>query len=392
MELARRSSLDGLGILDTPPEERFDRITRLARLSFDMMLSTFTLIDRDRAWIKSSAGIGRGQSPRADSFCTHTVVSDQPIVVADATMDPRFATLPAVLGPLGIRFYAGFPVHDSRGTAIGTLCLYDNRPRTLDDAGLAVMAELVSWVESELAAADETDQIRTVRNSPLRRKPPVIPGFDAAAFCLSTGGATADYFDHQRLGDVHAFALAAIVGEAAGAGTFMGSVREALDAENRALAAGRLALPGALGEVVTSVNGQLLDDLFSSESSMTGFFGWADPETGTIRYVHAGHGLCVVVRADGTAEHLRTVDLPLGVTDGWSWTEHSVTLGPGDDLVCFSDGVVNLMGGARDAIPAISQLVEDADDPHQVVDDVKRLAAAGARLDDVTVLALRRTA
>ncbi|MET0929679.1 MAG: GAF domain-containing SpoIIE family protein phosphatase [Aeromicrobium sp.] len=392
MELARRASLDGLRILDTPPEERYDRITRLARLNFDMMLSTFTLIDRDRAWTKSAAGASRSESPREASFCTHTVLDDAPIVVADVTMDHRFADLPAVRGPLGIRFYAGFPVHDSHGTAIGTLCLYDDRPRTLDQAGLAVMTELTSWVETELVAPEESDQPRAVRLAPVRLDAPEIPGFDAAAFCHSTTGHDGDYFDHQRQGNVHAFAVAGIIGKGSATGTFMATARQALHAENRALASGRLGRTGDLGEVLTTVNSLLLDDLSSSASFMTGFFGWADPDSGTIRYVDAGHGLSVVVRADGSAEHLHTTDLPLGVTNAWRWTEHSVILRPGDDLVCFSGGLVKLLGGPLQAIPAISQLVEDADDPRQVVDDVKRLAATTTHQDDVTVLALRRTA
>ena len=302
--------------------------------------------------------------------------------------------MPAVTGPLGIRFYAGFPVHDAEGTAVGTLCLYDTRPRTLDSIGLSVMAELTGWVETELNAPDESDQPRAVRNAPLRRGAPQISGYDAAAFCHAASGSARDYFDHQRHGDIHTFAVAAVVGKSARPGALMASVREALHSSNRALVGERLHQPNSLGEMLTMVNGLLLDDLSSSASFMTGFFGWMDPSSGTIRYVDAGHGLTVVVRADGSAEHLPATDLPLGVTDSWRWTEHSITLHPGDDLVCFSDGVVSLMGGTVDAIPAISQLIEDADDPHRVVDDVRRLATAvaGPSTHDVTVLAIRRTA
>ena len=392
VELARRTSLDALGVLDTPPEERYDRITRLARLSFDVLMSTVTLIDRDRAWAKSSAGHDRMESPREESFCTHTVSDDEPIIVSDVTTDERFSTLPAVTGPLGIRFYAGFPVHDAEGTAVGTLCLYDTRPRTLDPVGIAVMMELTSWVETELNSPDDSTVPRTVRDTPLRRDAPTISGFDAAAFCHSTSGRAGDYFDHQSLGDVHAFAVAAVLGRTSTTGTLMATVREALHSANRSLAAGELARPGSLGEALTSVNGALLDDLSSSASVMTGFFGWAEPSSGTIRYVDAGHGLTVVVRADGTAEHLPATDLPIGITDAWRWTEHSVTLEPGDDLVCFSDGLVNLLGGSLDAIPAISQLVEDAEDPRHVVDGVRRLASEGPLQHDITVLAIRRTA
>jgi sigma-B regulation protein RsbU (phosphoserine phosphatase) len=391
-EVARRKSLDALGVLDTPSEERFDRITRLARLTFDVMLSTVTLIDRDRAWFKSCAGGDYSEAPRETTFCARAVLEDVPTIVPDATKDARFSTLAAVVGPPGIRFYAGFPVRDSHGTTIGTLCLYDTRPRTLDDTGLAIMTELTSWVESELISSDEIERARSIQQSLLPRHAPQIPGYDAAAFCQPATSVAGDFFDHQRHGDAHAFAVADVMGKGSGAAMIMASVRAVLRSENRALAAGRFGPDGNLGQVLTEVNSLVLDDLSSSGSFVTGFFGWADPVAGTIRYVDAGHGLSVIVRADGSAEHLRTSDLPLGVTDAWRWTEQSITLGPGDDFVCFSDGLLDLLGGTLDAIPAIAQLVEDANGPRQVVESVRRLACAGPLPDDITVLAIRRSA
>ncbi|MET0448919.1 MAG: GAF domain-containing SpoIIE family protein phosphatase, partial [Aeromicrobium sp.] len=322
--------------------------------------------------------------------CAQTVLIDAPVIVSDATLDDRFSTLPAVLGPPGIRFYAGFPIHDGHGTAIGTLCLYDIHPRDLDDTGLAIMAELTAWVESELIASDETERARSIQQSLLPRHAPDIPGYDASAFCQPATSVAGDFFDYQRHGDAHAFAVADVMGKGSGAAMIMASVRAVLRSENRALAAGRFGPGGTLGQVLTEVNSLMLDDLSSTNSFVTGFFGWADPVTGTIRYVDAGHGLSIVMRADGTAEHLRTTDLPLGITDAWRWTEQQVTLHPGDDLVCFSDGLLDLMGGTLDAIPSIVQLIEDADGPRQVMDSVRRLAAAGPLPDDITVLAIRR--
>jgi sigma-B regulation protein RsbU (phosphoserine phosphatase) len=388
----RRRSLDTIGVLETPAEERYDRITRLARLTFDVMLSTITLVDHERAWIKSIAGGERSESPLDDSFCAHTLLADSPVVVSDVTLDERFAELPAVTGTLGIRFYAGFPVHDRHGIAIGTLCLYDSRPRILDDAGLAVMADLTAWVEAELVAPAVPERTLRLNGGPVPHSAPDIPGYDTAVFCHSArGDAVGALYDHQRQGDVHAFAVADLVGTGTGGARFMATAKEVLQAQNRSLASGGLARPGTLADVLTALNDRLLDGLSSNTSFMTGFFGWADPVTGTIRYVDAGHGLGVVVRADGTAEPLRTIDLALGVTDDWRWTEQQVVLEPGDDLVCFNRGLVTLLGGLRHAVPAIAQLVEDADDPRRVVNLVRRLAAEGLPTD-VTVLAVRRTA
>jgi serine phosphatase RsbU (regulator of sigma subunit) len=222
---------------------------------------------------------------------------------------------------------------------------------------------------------------------------PDIPGYDTAVFCHSARSeAGAALYHHQRHGDVHAFAVADLVGTGTDSALFMVAAEDVLQGQNRSLASGGgLNRAGTLGDVLTALNDRLLAEPSCGTSFMTGFFGWADPVTGTVRYIDAGHGLAVVVRADGTAEPLRTLDLALGVTDTWRWTEQQVVLKPGDDLVCFNRGLVTLLGGVRDAVPAIAQLVEDADDPHRVVSLVQRLAAEGLPAD-VTVLAVRRTA
>lgn len=149
-EAQRLETLGRLHLLDTPPEERFDRITRLATALFQMPIALLTLIDRDRQWFKSSCGFDIRESPRDESFCAHAVVSRELLVVPDALRDDRFADHPAVLGSPRVRFYAGYPLILSDGVCVGTLCVVDTRPREFGDGDRAHLCDLAKLAASEL--------------------------------------------------------------------------------------------------------------------------------------------------------------------------------------------------------------------------------------------------
>lgn len=150
-----RQRLDGLrrlAILDTAAEERFDRITRMARNMFEVPISLVSLVDEERQWFKSRCGLDAWETLRDISFCGHAILGEGIFVVEDATRDPRFADNPLVLGPPHIRFYAGSPLHIVGGYKVGTLCLIDRRPRQLDERERALLTDLAGMVEHELAA------------------------------------------------------------------------------------------------------------------------------------------------------------------------------------------------------------------------------------------------
>lgn len=152
---ARRvSALRALQILDTPPEERFDRIVRLASMIFEAPISYISLVDRDRQWFKAKVGLEREGSPRNTSFCGHAILHDDALVVPDALIDRRFANNPMVTGNLGVRFYAGHPFRERNGNKIGTLCVMDTRPRKFDDRQRSILRELASLVEHEIQLVD----------------------------------------------------------------------------------------------------------------------------------------------------------------------------------------------------------------------------------------------
>jgi len=130
-EPARLTSLRALGLLDTEPEERFDRITRVATALFSVPMATITLVDERRQWFKSCQGTAGREDPRDASFCAHVVAGREPIIVVDTFKDDRFADNPLVRSGPRIRFYAGHPLTLGNGSCVGTLCLLDTRPRTL---------------------------------------------------------------------------------------------------------------------------------------------------------------------------------------------------------------------------------------------------------------------
>jgi diguanylate cyclase (GGDEF)-like protein len=155
-----------LGILDTMPEDRFDRITRLACRAFGVPIALVSLVDRERQWFKSKQGLDICETSRQVSFCAHSVVHEGSLVIPDALLDPRFADNPLVRGDPKIRFYAGQPVHGVDGSRVGTLCLIDRRPRSLVEEDLILLTDLAGMIDREfsLIARASTDELTSLAN------------------------------------------------------------------------------------------------------------------------------------------------------------------------------------------------------------------------------------
>lgn len=147
----RVAALRSLAVLDTPPEERFDRVTRLAAALFRVPVALVSLVDLNRQWFKSKVGMDFEESPRDTSFCAHAVAARSLLVIPDALADDRFRDNPIVTGAPRVRFYAGTPLHLSDGHIVGTLCILDYRPRDFSAAERGLLADLAATVESELA-------------------------------------------------------------------------------------------------------------------------------------------------------------------------------------------------------------------------------------------------
>ena len=146
----RIRALHDLGILDTPPEERFDRFTRLAAALFRVPTALVSLVDCDRQWFKSRYGLDAEETPRDRAFCAHAILDSEIFQVTDARVHPDFADNPLVTGRPYVRFYAGVPLSVNGRDRIGTLCLIDYLPRELDAAQKDLLKDLARMVEKEL--------------------------------------------------------------------------------------------------------------------------------------------------------------------------------------------------------------------------------------------------
>ena len=151
-EKERLATLKRLNILDTPLEERFERITRMVCRSLKVPISAVSLVDESRQWFKSIQGLGASETPRDVAFCAHAILEDQLLLVPDATKDERFADNPLVTNEPFIRFYAGYPLSLSKDIRVGTLCAIDRIPRELSSEDLETLYDLAKMVESELVA------------------------------------------------------------------------------------------------------------------------------------------------------------------------------------------------------------------------------------------------
>lgn len=149
-EVHRLEVLRALRILDTKPEERFDRITRVAQRLFDVPFALISLVDADRQWFKSCQGLDATETPRSISFCGHAILSEDTFVVANALDDPRFADNPLVTGAPHIRFYAGHPLKAGDGSRLGTLCIIGSKPGDFSAEMRALLADLAGIAEEEL--------------------------------------------------------------------------------------------------------------------------------------------------------------------------------------------------------------------------------------------------
>jgi phosphoribosyl 1,2-cyclic phosphodiesterase len=150
-EAERVAALRRLGILDTPPEERFDRHTRIASALFRVPIALVSLVDADRQWFKSCFGTDVCESSRETSFCAHAIAGNSNLlVVPDALQDERFRDNPLVSDGPRIRFYAGSVLHSPEGKRIGTLCILDVRPRNLSDDERRLLGDVAAAVEAEL--------------------------------------------------------------------------------------------------------------------------------------------------------------------------------------------------------------------------------------------------
>ena len=169
-EAKRLTALHHYRILDTSAETAYDDITLMASSICQTPIALMSLVDSERQWFKARVGLDTPETPRDHSFCAHTILGNELLVVEDATVDERFASSPLVTSDPHIRFYAGAPLIDRKGNALGALCVIDRKPRQMSDqqkASLKALARsIIAHLELRRVSAELVDMLadlKTVR-------------------------------------------------------------------------------------------------------------------------------------------------------------------------------------------------------------------------------------
>ena len=165
-ETVRLQGLHALKILDSVPEERFDRITRMAQRLFEVDICLVSFGASERQWFKSKQGLDASETPRAVSFCGHAICGEELLIVEDTLADSRFADNPLVTGDPCIRFYAGHPIHAPNGQRVGALCLAHAEPRRFSPKDAQTLKDLAALVDDELASSSRmhVDELTGIAN------------------------------------------------------------------------------------------------------------------------------------------------------------------------------------------------------------------------------------
>lgn len=383
-ETDRLASLHALQLLDTPKEQRFDRIVELTKSVFGVPIAYIALIDSDRQWFKSKTGMCESfsESPRDESFCGHAILQDTPLIVEDALEDARFFDNPMVTGDPGVRFYAGHPLKSKAGVNVATLCVVDTQPRSFGDEDMHKFHRLADLAEHELnmmgVIATQQEMIET-RNALVASQQALARELSEAAdyvyqFLPKREVSVADSvrIDYQfvassRLGgdllgfhdiddDHQAFWLLDVTGHGVGASLLSVSAGNAI--RSGALSADPRDPAALLGT---------LNNAFPMENNNNKFFtiwyGVYRHSTKTLRYAAAGHHPALLVEADGTRRSLGVPGLMIGVVPGTQYERQDVQVHNGSRLYLFSDGLYEVRGGAEGqllGLNGIADLIADA--------------------------------
>jgi sigma-B regulation protein RsbU (phosphoserine phosphatase) len=357
-EAARLAELHSLAILDTPAEERFNRIVRLATAMFDVPIAYIALIDSDRQWFKAKCGLTSDQTGRDVSFCGHAILGDGPLIVPDALEDERFADNPLVVGEPFVRFYAGHPLAGRNGKNVGTLCLVDRKPRTLSLPEIDMLRNLAEVAEREIGLVDvirtqkdllEARAELAVTQARLEREladaaafvrsvvpePVVSPSLTSAhrlIACSELGGDMLGALPLDDGGRHTALYLFDVSGHGVGASLLSVAVGNILRSQS---------LPGVdftrPADVLAALNASFPIDRTDGKF-FTAWYGVYDARDRTLCFASAGHHPAVLVPPTGPARELGGTGPLIGFFPDADFPEARTTVAPGSVLSLFSDG------------------------------------------------------
>ncbi len=405
----RFASLRSLGLLDTPPEERFDTITRLAVGIFGVPIAYISLVDETRQYLKSRVGLDFCESSRESSFCGHAILENEPLIIMDTLLDERFADNPQVTGKPFTRFYAGLPLRGPAGHNIATLCLMDTRPRGLSMPEIQTLKQLGQIAERELHLGDiirmQEDLLKT-KDALIESQKQVAQQLDEALAYVTSllpeetkapvkanwqflpsstlGG---DSFGFHWVDDNHfAIYLLDVCGHGVGSALLSVSAMNMLRTH---------AVPGANFLDPASVL-SALNRSFPMEAQngmyFTLWYGVLEVATGRLRYAAAGHPPAVMIRPDRTREMLGAPGLPVGCYEEAAYETSETVFEKGSHLYVFSDGIyeVRLPDNTMGTYEQFVETLHDAPAVSAVIDKVRSYQIGPAFDDDVSVLKFER--
>lgn len=380
-EATSASAVD-LELLAELDGNQFPHITEHVRPVLGVTCSAIVLVEDTTLWFCSRFGFSEGTTPREGALWDAVMATDEPFIVADLLADPRFADGPPLIGGVPVRFFASIVLRAQDGRRIGIYCGADPEPGVIDDMKVQALSAVGPHIEATLVGVQELDRAAEVQRALLPKSVPPLVGYEVAGTCVPSKAVGGDFFDWYAIEGGMAFTLADVMGKGVGAGIVAATVRATIRSTTRE--------PDVALAVEQSAE-ILAQDLSEARSFVTLFHGRLRASDGWIRYVDAGHGLSVVVDADGGSRRLSTTDLPLGSGFDAGWRGRELTLEEGSTLVVFSDGVLDLYTGGLDAADRVAEIVRASSSASEIVAEIERLARRDAAPDDVTVVAIRRS-
>lgn len=383
-EWKRLEDVSRTRLVDTPPEERFDRITRLAQSLFGVSSASIALITENRQFLKSFVGPLSRESDRESAFCNETIKAPNTMVVENAGIDDRFRLNPLVTGSPHIKFYAGHPLTGPGGTHVGTFCISDQAPRKFGAEQQKILEDLTAIIQREMNLSWDIDTGARAQRALQPAIPPAPAGYSLGTCYYPASGVSGDFYEFGTTAAGHfRVTVGDAMGKGIGPGLVAGTVRSTF------AHTGWEAEPSRIFEMVAE---NLDETLARIGSFATVFHAVIDPGTGSGRYADAGQGLSHILRADKTLERLAPTGPPLGLMPGQSWDSRTFELGPGDAILIPTDGLLDLHDGDLGPLAAAISQLQISDDANTAVKKLCDRRGKGVPLDDITAALLRRDA
>ena len=411
-ESLRLADLRSLHLVDTPPEERFDRITRLAAAFFRVPTVYVAFLEQDRQWFKSRVGACPSETSRDISFCQYTIHQSEPLIMPDARLHPIGRDHPYVTGKPFIRFYAGVPLAGPRGHKIGSFCLVGTEPREFSESDLSALAAFAALVEREINLSD----IIQTQNELLKTRQQLVDVqkrlegelLDATRYVRAmippplAGPETIDWvFDPStELGgdglgyreindDLLAFYVLDVTGHGLGSTLLAVTALELLRNRNPANQID-FSSPSKIVERLNRVF-QMKDH---AGKFFSVWYGVYSRSARTITYANAGHPPAVFLSgAKGTLTKTESCGSVLGIMPEYIAPEVTVAFPPGSELIVFTDGLYELLdedggrGSYNEFFNALEKQVAAGQPTWEAVQEWHNRARAAHQIDDdVTLL------